>query len=242
MIVAFENNVVCSDEKVRDYLLAHHADLKEDQDEDALCLVRLHKEEDIDGTDRVDLVGWREISRELYWAEGQMECNYSIICFSRKTTSLQMSVVLSTCNQLEWLEKVLWGYEAQDTKNFELIIADDGSRKETYDMLQRITPQLSFQVKHVWHEDKGFRKCDILNKGILAAQADYLLFSDGDCIPRKDFVSTHLCLRRKGRFLSGGYHKLSMDLSKDITKDDILSGRCFDLQWMRGKGISIAAR
>ena len=72
MIVAFENNVVCSDEKVRDYLLAHHADLKEDQDEDALCLVRLHKEEDIDGTDRVDLVGWREISRELYWAEGQM--------------------------------------------------------------------------------------------------------------------------------------------------------------------------
>ena len=79
MIVAFENNVVCSDEKVRDYLLAHHADLKEDQDEDALCLVRLHKEEDIDGTDRVDLVGWREISRELYWAEGQMECNYSII-------------------------------------------------------------------------------------------------------------------------------------------------------------------
>jgi hypothetical protein len=107
MIVAFENNVVCSDEKVRDYLLAHHADLKEDQDEDALCLVRLHKEEDIDGTDRVDLVGWREISRELYWAEGQMECNYSIICFSRKTTSLQMSVVLSTCNQLEWLEKVV---------------------------------------------------------------------------------------------------------------------------------------
>ena len=103
--------------------------------------------------------------------------------------------------------------------------------------MQRITPQLSFQVKHVWHEDKGFRKCDILNKGILAAQADYLLFSDGDCIPRKDFVSTHLCLRRKGRFLSGGYHKLSMDLSKDITKDDILSGRCFDLQWMRGKGM-----
>ena len=91
MIVAFENNVVCSDEKVRDYLLAHHADLKEDQDEDALCLVRLHKEEDIDGTDRVDLVGWREISRELYWAGEQMECNYSIIRFSRKTTSLQMS-------------------------------------------------------------------------------------------------------------------------------------------------------
>ena len=50
MIVAFENNVVCSDEKVRDYLLAHHADLKKIRMRTQLCLVRLHKEEDI---------GWR---------------------------------------------------------------------------------------------------------------------------------------------------------------------------------------
>lgn len=238
MTVAFENNIICFDEKVRDYLLTCHADLKKMQDEEyILCLVRLHKEEEIHGVDRVDLVGWREVSRDFYWAGGQMECNYSIIYFSRKITSLPISIVLSTCNQPAWLEKVLWGYEAQDTKDFELIIADDGSRKETYDMLQRVSPQLSFLVKHVWHEDKGFRKCDILNKGILAAQTDYLLFSDGDCIPRKDFVSTHLRLRCKGRFLSGGYHKLSMDLSKDIEKEDILSGRCFDLYWLKKKGM-----
>ena len=238
MIVTFENNVICPDEKVRDYLLACHAGLKEMQDgKDTLCLIRLHKEEGVEGTEQVDLTGWKELSRELCWASGSMDCNYSIIYFTRKQASLQISVVLSTCNQVAWLEKVLWGYEAQDTKDFELIIADDGSRKETYDMLQKITPQLSFLVKHVWHEDKGFRKCDILNKGILAAQTDYLLFSDGDCIPRKDFVSTHLKLRRKGRFLSGGYHKLSMDISKDLSKDDILSGRCFNLQWMREKGM-----
>ena len=104
-------------------------------------------------------------------------------------------------------------------------------------MLQRVVPQLSYKVKHVWHEDKGFRKCDILNKAILAAQTDYLLFSDGDCIPRRDFVATHLGLRCKGRFLSGGYHKLSMDLSESLTRNDILSGRCFDLRWMRAKGM-----
>ena len=40
----------------------------EDDEKFRQWLVRLHKEEDIDGTDRVDLVGWREISRELYWA------------------------------------------------------------------------------------------------------------------------------------------------------------------------------
>ena len=67
MIVAFENNVVCSDEKVRDYLLAHHADLKEDQDEDALCLVRLHKEEDIDGDFERTLLGWGTDGVQLFY-------------------------------------------------------------------------------------------------------------------------------------------------------------------------------
>lgn len=222
---------------VQEYLLSRHAELK-DTNGNECWLVRLHTGEDAEGTERFDTKGWKELSRTLYWASEEMNYNYSIIRLGRKgDDALQLSVVLSTCNQPVWLEKVLWGYEAQDTRAFEVIVADDGSRQETYDMLQRVVPQLSYRVKHVWHEDKGFRKCDILNKGIQAAQTDYLLFSDGDCIPRKDFVSTHLSLRRKGRFLSGGYHKLSMDLSKLLSKDDILSGRCFDLVWMREKGM-----
>lgn len=204
---------------------------------DELYLIRLHKEDADETASRVDLTGWQEVSRELCWAEELLGYNYSIIRYNRQISDLSISVILSTCNQPEWLEKVLWGYEAQLDKNFELIIADDGSRKETYLMLQRVVPQLSFVVKHVWHEDKGFRKCDILNKGILASQTDYLLFSDGDCIPRADFVSTHLRCRCPGRFLSGGYHKLSMDLSKNITKEDILSGHCFDLNWLRERGM-----
>lgn len=206
------------------------------QEAEELILVRLHRDEN-EGETLPLLKNWYEASRKLYWVEDKIGANISVVRYTRKPSVLKMSVVLSTCNQPAWLEKVLWGYEAQDSKDFELIVADDGSRKETYDMLQRVVPQLSYQVKHVWHEDKGFRKCDILNKGILAVQTDYLLFSDGDCIPRKDFVSTHLSLRRKGRFLSGGYHKLSMDLSKYLSKDDILSGRCFDLDWMREKGM-----
>ena len=206
------------------------------QEAGELILVRLHRDEN-EGETLPLLKNWYEASRKLYWVEDKIGANISVVRYTRKPSLLKMSVVLSTCNQPAWLEKVLWGYEAQDSKDFELIVADDGSRKETYDMLQRVVPQLSYQVKHVWHEDKGFRKCDILNKGILAVQTDYLLFSDGDCIPRKDFVSTHLSLRRKGRFLSGGYHKLSMDLSKYLSKDDILSGRCFDLDWMREKGM-----
>ena len=45
-------------------------------------------------------------------------------------------------------------------------------------------------IEHVWHEDRGFRKCEILNRAILAASADYLIFTDGDTIPAD---STRAC-------------------------------------------------
>lgn len=150
---------------------------------------------------------------------------------------ITLSVVISTYNQPEWLEKVLWGYEVQIYMNFEVVIADDGSGPETFAMLERVIPQLSYPVRHVWHEDRGFRKCEILNKAILACTSDYLLFSDGDCIPRADFTLTHIQNRRPGRFLSNGYYKMSMDLSRRISREDILEGRCFDIRWLKANGL-----
>jgi glycosyltransferase involved in cell wall biosynthesis/tRNA A-37 threonylcarbamoyl transferase component Bud32 len=159
-----------------------------------------------------------------------------------ESKGIQLSVIFSTYNQPEWLEKVLWGYEAQTTRCFEVIIADDGSGKETTELIEYLKPRLSYPIKHVWHENNGFQKCKILNAAILAASTDYLLFSDGDCIPRKDFVITHLSEREKGRFLSGGYSKLPMNISQMITKDDIISNRCFNLKWLKERGLKSSFR
>ena len=57
--------------------------------------------------------------------------------------------------------------------------------------------------------------------------------TDGDCIPRQDFVEVHAKLAEKGKFLSGGYCKLPMTTSKAISKDDIVSGRCFNVSWLK---------
>lgn len=155
---------------------------------------------------------------------------------------MQVSVVVSTYNQPEWLEKVLWGYNMQSFKDFGLIVADDGSGSASREMLKRITPKLSYPLKHVWHEDVGFRKCLILNKAILAASADYLIFTDGDCIPRKDFVEQHMKFRKKGHFLSGGYHKLSMETSRAIQLSDIESQACFNVRWLKERGMKCSFR
>ncbi|MHA7057810.1 glycosyltransferase family 2 protein [Aquimarina sp. M1] len=148
-----------------------------------------------------------------------------------------VTVIISTYNQPQWLQKVLFGYECQRMNNFEVIIADDGSGEDTKKIISAFSKTSKYSIKHIWHEDQGFRKTVILNKAVSAAAADYLLFTDGDCIPRKDFIETHLRLRKKGWFLSGGYFKLPKDISQTISIDDIKNQRCFDVHWLKNQGL-----
>ncbi len=159
-------------------------------------------------------------------------------------TKPEISVVVSTYNQPEWLEKVLWGYEVQSEScgRFEVVIADDGSDERTRQMLDRMIPHLTFPLRYVWQTDTGFRKCRIVNRGILATRSEYIVVTDGDCIPRSDFLATHLRLRRPGCFLSGGAVRLPMELSRLIGKEDILTGRCFDREWLKEHGLKKSFR
>jgi glycosyltransferase involved in cell wall biosynthesis len=149
---------------------------------------------------------------------------------------MKASVIFTTYNQPRPLELVLWGYAVQTRRDFEVVVVDDGSGDETRALVGRLRAETGLDVVHVWHEDRGFRKTEILNRAILAARGDYLVFSDGDCIPRADFLDTHLRLARPGRFLSGGYLKLPEAASAAITPDDVRSGRAFDLAWLRAHG------
>ena len=150
---------------------------------------------------------------------------------------MTLSVIFSTYNSEEWLEKVILGFSVQTFRDFEIIIADDGSRAATKELIARMRLEISIPLIHVWQEDKGFQKSQILNKAILASTSDYLIFTDGDCIPREDFVEVHFNHREEGYFLSGGYYKLPMDISKAITKEDIMQQNCFNIQWLMAKGL-----
>lgn len=150
---------------------------------------------------------------------------------------MRISVIISTYNSTEWLQKVLWGYFFQVYRNFEIVIADDGSDDATAALIDQMRNQTELVIRHVWQPDEGFQKCRILNKAVLAAEADYLLFTDGDCIPRRDFVAVHAQEAEPGHYLSGTYFKLPMATSKTITKDDIRSGRCFEVGWLRQHGL-----
>src|SRR5688500_12014657 len=114
---------------------------------------------------------------------------------------MKVSVIISTYNAPDWLEKVLWGYSCQDHTDFEIIITDDGSGNDTQNVIRSFQQSSALEIHHLWHEDKGYRRQTILNQAILKAKTEYIIFTDGDCIPRRDFISTHVRHATKGCFL-----------------------------------------
>ena len=147
------------------------------------------------------------------------------------------SVIFTTYNHPRWLEKTLWGFSAQSYRDFEIIVADDGSGEETRQVVESIQSQIDIPIQHVWQEDDGFRKCQILNKAIVASRGEYLIFTDGDCIPHPDFVRNHVELAAEDTLLSGGYFKLPLAVSRAITRQDILSGNCTRPGWLLKQGV-----
>ncbi|WP_276390195.1 glycosyltransferase family 2 protein [Eudoraea chungangensis] len=148
-----------------------------------------------------------------------------------------VSVIVSTYNNPKWLENVLWGFNCQTYRDFEMVVADDGSKPNTKELIDDLKPHLHYNIKHVWQEDDGFQKCKILNKAIVATDSDYIIMTDGDCIPREDFVQVHYINKEPATFISGGYYMLPMNISKAITKKDIEEQNCFNIQWLKDMGI-----
>lgn len=154
---------------------------------------------------------------------------------------MEISVVISTYNAIDWLKKTLAGYEVQTFKDFEIVIADDGSKEEVLQEINVLIKKSHLHIQHVWHEDLGFRKTIILNKALQQCKAPYIIMTDGDCVPREDFVEVHYNKRREGHFLSGGYFKLPMEISQKISVDDIPRQECFKLSWLKENGLNTSA-
>ena len=75
---------------------------------------------------------------------------------------IDTSIVISTYNSPKWLAKVLYGYNNQTYRLFEIVIADDGSSQETFDLIEKIQKEVFYPIVHVWHEDNGFQKSQIV--------------------------------------------------------------------------------
>ena len=132
---------------------------------------------------------------------------------------MRIAVIVTTYNRPDALAAVMEGFLAQSDPDFELIVADDGSTGATRERIGQFAARSPFPVTHVWQEDAGFRAAAIRNKAIASTSAEYLVFTDGDCIPSRHFVASHRKLAEPGHFLSGNRVLLSPDFTAKVLEE-----------------------
>src|SRR5688572_4956723 len=98
------------------------------------------------------------------------------------------SLIISLYNKLEYLKMIEAALQRQSFRDFEVVVADDGSKPEVVEGIKDLMNSSPIAFQHCWHEDLGFRKTKILNEAIRKSRSAYLIFIDGDCIPHTHFI------------------------------------------------------
>lgn len=134
---------------------------------------------------------------------------------------MKTALLISTYNWPKALELVLKSVQDQTQLPDEVLIADDGSTKETKELIDVFSKKINTTVKHFWQEDKGFRKAKILNKAIAGTNADYIIQVDGDCILDKHFVKDHIKNAQSNVYLYGSRVNILSNSVENIFQNQI---------------------
>lgn len=130
---------------------------------------------------------------------------------------VQISLIISVYKNLPALSLIFKSIAAQKCKiPFEVIIAEDNNSPEMKTLLNQARIQYSFPIHHVWQDDKGFRKCKILNAAIRDSKSPYLIFMDGDCLLHPSFIDSHYKFRQLNTVLYGRRVMLSEKFSHKL--------------------------
>jgi glycosyltransferase involved in cell wall biosynthesis len=126
---------------------------------------------------------------KLWWLSPQ----YAMTC----------SLIITTYNWKDALDLVLLSVRGQTRMPDEVIVADDGSRPDTRQLLLEHARDFPVPLRHSWQEDTGFRAARSRNRAIAAATGEYIVLIDGDMVLHPDFIADHLWAAERGSFVQG---------------------------------------
>ena len=154
---------------------------------------------------------------------------------------MKIAVVISAYNNWDALRATLRGYARQTRAPDEVWVAEDSAFAEVAQVVAEARPHLPGTMGHLTQADEGFRKCLALNRAIAVSQADYLVFTDADCVPRTDVLATFAAQARPGEFLSAGSHlNLPVGLHERLQPEWIDDQRLFRADWLRAQGVRLS--
>ncbi len=156
-----------------------------------------------------------------------------------------LSLIVAVYNRADVLRMVLAAIDRQSFRDFEVVIADDGSGPAVRQAVNEAKSLFNYPISHLWHEDLGWRKNTMLNNAIRASETSYLVFIDGDCLPGRNFLADHWCEREEGKVLLGRRVEMSERWANGLTLEKVKNGN-FDrigihelLDGARGKALRL---
>jgi glycosyltransferase involved in cell wall biosynthesis len=135
---------------------------------------------------------------------------------------IKVSVLITTYNDPYRLEKTLAHYLIQKPQPFEILICDDGSKVETKNLVDSFIKKSRTPMIHVYQEDHGWDVSGIRNLGTIQSSGDYVIITDGDCVPHPRFIHDHMQAAEPGYFVFGPRaHVLKEHIDGFSTRPDV---------------------
>jgi len=143
-----------------------------------------------------------------------------------------ISIVVTTFDREDALDAVLRSLSGQRDRQFEVVVADDGSGPATAALIEQWKPRIGVSLIHIHHEHRGFRAAEIRNRAIRASRGAYCVFLDGDCLARPDFVARHRALAEPGWFVTGNRALLTQELTEAVLRQRLDAERWGTTDWI----------
>ena len=128
---------------------------------------------------------------------------------------MRVSLIITTYNRVDALSLVLHSVQNQTILPKEVIIADDGSTKETQKMILDFQVASQLNLTHSWQNDKGFRAAKSRNKAIAKSKGEYIILIDGDMALHPKFIEDHISHAESGCFIQGTRVLLTQSATQD---------------------------
>lgn len=136
---------------------------------------------------------------------------------------MTVSLIISTYNWPRALYLCLDSVMQQTAMPTEILIADDGSGISTRDVVRHFEAVSPVPIRHIWHEDKGFRLAMIRNKAIAASRCEYIIQIDGDLILQRNFIQDHMIFAQRGCYVTGSRGIITEMLTRKVLSGEITS-------------------
>lgn len=151
---------------------------------------------------------------------------------SKSSPAAKAAVVMAVYNKPRELQMCLEGYRRQSfSGDWQLILADDGSKPEIREIFERYAKEVPFLCTHLWQEDAGWGKLRMLNASVLISNSDWIVFTDGDCVPHRHFVRAHVENAEEKTVLCGRRVDFMKEMSDPLTPEDVAQGKFDSPAW-----------